>query len=125
MSDPRQELAAVRLELWSLLGELRSGELDPEVAGLAVGILDSLIETVRVEQRHKLRAGGTYNRRRNMITRTRKRGMPISNVAKIPIIQSMTFPELGPVLCGGCTAPVRGGSGPDWPAVPIEDCGIG
>ena len=55
--NPREELAAIRLEAWSLLAELRAGELEVEVVEQATALLDTLLETVRVEQRHLKRAG--------------------------------------------------------------------
>ena len=51
MSSPgvKAELADIRHALWELLLDVKAGDLAPETGETACSVLDSLIETVRLE----------------------------------------------------------------------------
>lgn len=45
----REDVADIRLALWSLLAELREGEVDAEAGETMISAIDSLIDLTRLE----------------------------------------------------------------------------
>lgn len=52
-----REIERIRTKLWDVLDRLEDEELDEEEAEARVGVLDSLVELLRVERMSKERTG--------------------------------------------------------------------